>query len=434
MYRISSLPDDLILKIVSFPRTEVAITTSLLSKGWRDVWKHVPKLEYYQRGLGGSANTGGHTVAWESTLRLRRVEFSNDEIVPRILSGCPVLEDLTVVREHNGSVKNITIMVPSLLRLTVLDFKFGSQVPGNDVGFVIKAPSLKSLTVVSQVSWVCSLVNMPNLVKANIKLPPPGDSKKLLECLTSAKHLSLCAIPSTFSYPIGVFHHHVSLKLCTCCSVWFCLILRSDIVEAIRLPGSLYTCQTLVTLRLLYTFIVDVPLTICFPSLKTLRLRRVEFSNDEIVPRILSGCPVLEDLTVVREHNGSVKNITIMVPSLLRLTVLDFKFGSQVPGNDVGFVIKAPSLKSLTVVSQVSWVCSLVNMPNLVKANIKLPPPGDSKKLLECLTSAKHLSLCAIPSTFSYPIGVFHHHVSLKLCTCCSVWFCLILRSDIVVT
>ncbi|WZZ54722.1 hypothetical protein YC2023_054829 [Brassica napus] len=38
---------------------------------------------------------------------------------------------------------------------------------------------------------------MPNLVKANIKLPPPGDSKKLLECLTSAKHLSLCAIPST---------------------------------------------------------------------------------------------------------------------------------------------------------------------------------------------------------------------------------------------
>nr|VDD13931.1 unnamed protein product [Brassica oleracea] len=57
MDRISSLPDDLILKIVSFPRTEVAITTSLLSKGWRDVWKHVPKLEYYQRGLGGSVNT-----------------------------------------------------------------------------------------------------------------------------------------------------------------------------------------------------------------------------------------------------------------------------------------------------------------------------------------------------------------------------------------
>ncbi|CAF2121399.1 unnamed protein product [Brassica napus] len=196
--------------------------------------------------------------------------------------------------------------------------------------------------------------------------------------------------------------------------------------EAIRLPGSLYTCQTLVSLTLLYTFIVDVPLTICFPSLKTLRLRRVEFSNDEIVPTILSGCPVLEGLAITRVNNGNMKTFTIMVPSLLRLTVLDLKSGSQVPGDDIGLMIAAPSLTSLTVFSQVS--CSLVNMPSLVKAYIKLSSPGDSKKLLQFLTSAKHLSLCAIPSTFSYPIGVFYHLVSLVLCTCCSVWFCLILR------
>uniref|UniRef100_A0A0D3B363 FBD domain-containing protein n=1 Tax=Brassica oleracea var. oleracea TaxID=109376 RepID=A0A0D3B363_BRAOL len=183
------------------------------------------------------------------------------------------------------------------------------------------------------------------------------------------------------------------MSLNVVCANFVFTIIHSVQRRKIRLPGSLYTCQTLVSLTLFSAVIVDVPLTICFPSLKTLRLRRVEFSNDEIVPRILSGCPVLEDLTVVREHNGSVKNITIMVPSLLRLTVLDFKFAYKVPGNDVGFVIKAPSLKSLTVVSQVSWVCSLVNMPNLVKANVKLPPPGDSKKLLECLTSARHLSL-----------------------------------------
>ncbi|WZY81206.1 hypothetical protein YC2023_027590 [Brassica napus] len=143
--------------------------------------------------------------------------------------------------------------------------------------------------------------------------------------------------------------------------------------EAIRLPGSLYTCQTLVSLTLLYTFIVDVPLTICFPSLKTLRLRRVEFSNDEIVPTILSGCPVLEGLAITRVNNGNMKTFTIMVPSLLRLTVLDLKSGSQVPGDDIGLMIAAPSLTSLTVFSQVS--CSLVNMPSLVKAYIKLSSP-----------------------------------------------------------
>ena len=276
MDRISPLPDDLILKILSFPRTEVAITTSLLSKRWRDVWKHVPKLEYYAP---------------------RASPFVHNFL---LLHKAPVLQTMHVRLSQNHRPTDIEIWFRVAVERGVRKLRFHNYLFGPE--------------------------------------------------------------------------------------------------EAIRLPGSLYTCQTLVSLTLFSAVIVDVPLTICFPSLKTLRLRRVEFSNDEIVPRILSGCPVLEDLTVVREHNGSVKNITIMVPSLLRLTVLDFKFAYKVPGNDVGFVIKAPSLKSLTVVSQVSWVCSLVNMPNLVKANVKLPPPGDSKKLLECLTSARHLSLCTIPS------------------------------------
>ncbi|CAN6812728.1 unnamed protein product, partial [Brassica oleracea] len=177
--------------------------------------------------------------------------------------------------------------------------------------------------------------------------------------------------------------------------------------EAIRLPGSLYTCQTLVSLTLFSAVIVDVPLTICFPSLKTLRLRRVEFSNDEIVPRILSGCPVLEDLTVVREHNGSVKNITIMVPSLLRLTVLDFKFAYKVPGNDVGFVIKAPSLKSLTVVSQVSWWEQSSSVPQCLISSLEtvewIDYQGrDSEKkvvmyLLENSGQLKKMAIKALP-------------------------------------
>lgn len=278
MDRISPLSDDLVLKILSIPPTTVAITTSLLSKRWRHVWKHVPKLEYYD--------------------------------APR--------SSTTFI--HNF-------------------FLFH------------KAPVLKTMSV------------------------------KL------AQHHRPTDIEIWFRFAVARGVRTLSFHQCPLGSK-----------EAIRLTGSLYTCQTLVTLRLLDTFIVDVPLTIRFPSLKTLMLKRVDFSSDEIVPRILSGCPVLEDLSIVRVNNGNVKTFTIMVPSLLRLTVWDSKHGSHVPGNDIGFVIKAPSLTSLTVVNRVSWVCSLVDMPNLVKADIKLPPPGDSKKLLECLTSAKHLSLCAILS------------------------------------
>lgn len=280
MDRISQLSDDLILKILSFPITEVAITTSLLSKRWRNVWKHVPKLEYYAP------------------------RFSTFIQNFFLLHEAPVLETMNVKLDQHHRHTDIEIWFRVAIPRGVRTLQF-------------------------------------------------------------------------HNYPIVP-------------------------KEAIRLPGSLYTCQTLVTLALVSAVIVDVPLTIWLPSLKTLILTRVEFSNDEIVPRLLSGCPVLEDLTVVREHNRNMRNITIMVPSLQRLTVLDFKYGYQVPGNDdVGFVIKAPSLISLTAVSQVSWVCSLVNMPNLVKADIKLPLPGDSKKLLQCLNSDKHLSLCAKPSMVS---------------------------------
>ncbi|KAL0843727.1 hypothetical protein Bca101_016973 [Brassica carinata] len=285
MDRISPLSDDLILKILSIPPTTVAITTSLLSKRWRHVWKHVPKLEYY---APRSSTTFIHNFF--------------------LFHKAPVLQTMNV-------------QLAQLHRPTDIEIWFRVAIP------------------------------------------------------RGVRNLQF------HQYPQGS-------------------------KEAIRLPWSLYTCQTLVTLCLVDTFIVDVPLTMRFPSLKALTLTRVDFSSDEIVPRILSGCPVLEDLSIVRVNNGNVKTFTIMVPSLLRLTVWDSNYGSHVPGNDIGFVIKAPSLTSLTVVNRVSWVCSLVDMPNLVKADIKLPPPGDSMKLLECLTSAKHISLCAgaVPSKIQWEL------------------------------
>lgn len=136
---------------------------------------------------------------------------------------------------------------------------------------------------------------------------------------------------------------------------------------------------------------------ICFPSLKTLFLWFVDLlSDDEIVSRLLSGCHVLTELNVARLSNARVKTFTNFVPSLQCLTIVDIKNDSQTSGDDVGFVIKAPSLNSLTISSEFSWFYSLVKMPYLVKANVKLPH-GDSKKFRGCLTSAKNLSLCLQP-------------------------------------
>ncbi|XP_019088064.1 PREDICTED: putative FBD-associated F-box protein At5g56440 [Camelina sativa] len=198
--------------------------------------------------------------------------------------------------------------------------------------------------------------------------------------------------------------------------------------EPIRLPRDLYTCATLVSLNLQAEFILDyVPLTTCFPSLKVLILYLVKFSSEEIAGRFFSGCPVLEDLRLVRGTNDNLKTFTIAVPSLRRLSIIDLNCGSHFPGDDVGFVINAPSLKSLTIANQFTWCYSLVKMPYLVKADIKLRQ-GDSKMFEGWLISAKHVSLCLHPPTDSCPLGVFSQLVSLNLCTCSLDWFRLILN------
>ncbi|VYS70573.1 unnamed protein product [Arabidopsis thaliana] len=46
MAEISGLPDDLLVKILAFLPTKVAISTSVLSKQWRFLWMWLPKLKY----------------------------------------------------------------------------------------------------------------------------------------------------------------------------------------------------------------------------------------------------------------------------------------------------------------------------------------------------------------------------------------------------
>ena len=67
-----------------------------------------------------------------------------------------------------------------------------------------------------------------------------------------------------------------------------------------ELPFGIFTCKTLVTLRLQvdHSFILKVPTNCCLPSLKLLHLGWFQFSDDDPVGKLLSSCFLLEELVV----------------------------------------------------------------------------------------------------------------------------------------
>ncbi|XP_024014449.1 FBD-associated F-box protein At4g10400 [Eutrema salsugineum] len=105
-------------------------------------------------------------------------------------------------------------------------------------------------------------------------------------------------------------------------------------------PSSLYTCKTLVTLKLNGDILMDVPRMVCLPCLITLRLVRVTYLNEDSLQRLLSNCSVLKDLSVERGLFDNWRKFIAIVPSLKRL---NFRTAHDLDE----IVIKTPSLKYL---------------------------------------------------------------------------------------
>ncbi|CAA7042375.1 unnamed protein product [Microthlaspi erraticum] len=131
-------------------------------------------------------------------------------------------------------------------------------------------------------------------------------------------------------------------------------------------PRSMYNCQTLETLKLSGSILIDVPFPVCLKSLKTLTLDRVDYKDDESVVNLLSGCSRLENLEVMQYYSVlGVKTFTIDVPSLRRLSILvECRVGEV-------YVIKAPSLKYLSVEGSIYYESLLIgSTPELEEGNI----------------------------------------------------------------
>ncbi|KAJ0246969.1 FBD domain-containing protein [Hirschfeldia incana] len=181
----------------------------------------------------------------------------------------------------------------------------------------------------------------------------------------------------------------------------------------IILPSNLFTCKSLAILKLDGDFILDVPRMVSLPSLKTLKLQCVRFTNDETLQRLLSSCPVLEDLLVdLGDRDITTRKFSVVVPSLLSLTlVMLYTHGMD------GFVIDTPALKCFELVDSNcnDYYCLLEHMPNLIEAHFDVSLL-DIKSLIGSITSVKRLTICSkamLDEGF-----VFNQLEHLKLCLC----------------
>ena len=101
-----------------------------------------------------------------------------------------------------------------------------------------------------------------------------------------------------------------------------------------KLPHNMLSCRTLEVLKLKSIMIVDIShlVDIGLPCLKTLHLSRVQFGCHQHVMKLLSGCPILEDLKTKwlhaptgNERHALEENFRSF-PSLIKARVFDLSF------------------------------------------------------------------------------------------------------------
>nr|POF18279.1 f-box/fbd/lrr-repeat protein [Quercus suber] len=118
-------------------------------------------------------------------------------------------------------------------------------------------------------------------------------------------------------------------------------------VENLKLPPSFFSCRTLVVLKLIGHIDIDIgtpSLSFNFPSLKILHLVQVSLlsiigSEEHSFLKLLSGCPVLEDLSLTPDF--FVGEYKICVPTLKRLIIRENDFYHS----DFELEINAPALE-----------------------------------------------------------------------------------------
>ncbi|KAG7565038.1 FBD domain [Arabidopsis suecica] len=181
--------------------------------------------------------------------------------------------------------------------------------------------------------------------------------------------------------------------------------------KPIRMPKSIYVCKTLGRLTLANKILVDVPHQVSLPSLTELDLSCVVYKDEDSHVRLLSSCPALKRLKVIRDKriDDNVRKFSVKVPSLLKLEYSADKISQEEDDDtDRSLVIDTPSLLSLDI-DTLGHSCSVEYMPHLVTANIDVEFYLN-ENILRSLSSVKYLVLFPFDTIlFPWPDAVINY-------------------------
>ncbi|EOA14506.1 hypothetical protein CARUB_v10027726mg, partial [Capsella rubella] len=145
----------------------------------------------------------------------------------------------------------------------------------------------------------------------------------------------------------------------------------------ILIPLCLYTCETLVHLRLSNVSMCTAEF-VSLPCLKFMCLAHIKYPNETTLQKLISGSPILEDLTIIRYSDDEYKATVLQVRShtLKRVYINEF---TQV-------VIDAPLLQCLKATGSSTKNFHIVHLGSSAKLDVGYFGHMSSSMILDIMT------------------------------------------------
>ncbi|CAN7032136.1 unnamed protein product [Brassica oleracea var. botrytis] len=385
MDKISRLPDELLVKVLTFLPTKEAVSSSILSKRWEHIWKWLPKLEYDDQHYSESERKRLRCFIVRSlplhkahVIESLRLKLSNSHYFkPQVIKWIVATAVSRNVRELDISYSSYPEKLntlpsnlytsKSLVVLKLSDWILLAVPP------MVCLPSLKTLQL-QQVAYFNEeslqrlLSNCPALEELKVDIWKDDNTRKFTIIVPSLQRLSLF-IP--FDYGIdGLVIKTPSLKYFKLrvhsSSSHYCLVEHMpNLIEAyidVEFPNIKSLIESITSVKRLEICLeVLYEEGIVFSQLEHLKLCRCKDCTSNLLVRLLKDSPNLRVLNLYEMIDHYYCGIiswnqpsTVPACMLSSLQILNWSAYSGVPGErDLAiYMLKnARHLKTATILS-----------------------------------------------------------------------------------